>query len=229
MVAKTPDVASEQSEEEHFLADPPVSAAFRRMLKEFSNESDRGAVLVAADIVSNHLEALIRDFAPSVLKGKRVRELLSYPGPLSTFAARADVAILAGYIDETAHRSIDLLRRLRNEAAHSQEEFRLKGHRKQLQQLCELGPGVSAAVNRFASELILRNFVEALLAAGIDLESQLGRNPFSTPVEALKHLEGHPEAKKIFEEQVPKMELAFGVWLLLGLISHKHKTMMAQK
>jgi hypothetical protein len=100
------------------------------MVKEFSDESDRGAVLVAADIVSNHLGILIRDLAPKLLKAKRIIGLLNYPGLLSTFAARADVAFLAGYIDDTAHRSSGLLRKLRNEAAHSQEGFRLKEHRK---------------------------------------------------------------------------------------------------
>jgi hypothetical protein len=221
-----PDRAGEKIEEEHFLDDPEVLAAFGRMLKEFANESDRGAVLVAADIVSNHLEASISDLAPSALKGKRIKNLLSYPGPLSTFAARADVAFLAEYIDETAYRSIDLLRKLRNDAAHSQEGFQLKKRRSELHQLCDLGPGTAAAVNQFASETILLTFVKGLLEVGIDLEGQLGRNPISTPIEALEYLKNHVEAKNIFEERLPKMELAFGVWLLLGLVSHKRKNLL---
>ncbi len=82
--------------EPHFLDDPEVSKSFERMLEEFSRETDRGAILVAADIVAAHLEKAIEELAPNSLKPKRVKELLNYPGPLSTFAARADVAFIAG-------------------------------------------------------------------------------------------------------------------------------------
>jgi hypothetical protein len=218
------DDSKDPSEEQNFLADPTVAGAFGEMLDEFAHESDRGAVLIAADIVSNHLGAIIEELAPELLQTK-IKNLLNYPGVLSTFAARADIALLAGYIDRTAYRSIDLLRKLRNDAAHSQNAFRLTAHRKTLQDLYDLGPGTATAINRFASELILRSFVEAGLATGIDLEPKLGNNPFSTPKEVLDYLQGHAKAKQIFQDRVPKTELAFGVWILLGLISYRRKTL----
>jgi DNA-binding transcriptional regulator YiaG len=41
-----------------------VDEAFERMLQEFSQETDRGAVLIAADIVSAHLAMAIEVLAP---------------------------------------------------------------------------------------------------------------------------------------------------------------------
>lgn len=130
--------------EPHFLADPDVAGAFERMLDEFSRETDRGSILIAADIVSGHLEKIIVALAPEAFTPKRVKGLLNYPGPLSTFATRADIAFMAGFIGDTAHRSIDLLRGLRNKAAHSQGAFSLADHRATLRAICDLGPGTAA-------------------------------------------------------------------------------------
>lgn len=112
------DVAPEEQadNEVHFLADPDVAGAFERMLDEFSRETDRGSILIAADIVSAHLERIIAVLAPEKFTPKRIKSLLNYPGPLSNFAARADIAFMADFVGDTAHRSIDLLRGLRNKA-----------------------------------------------------------------------------------------------------------------
>jgi hypothetical protein len=105
----TPETADDS--EPHFLADPSVKEALHRMIDEFSRESDRGAILIASDIVAAFLGQVITDLSPQAFEKKRVKELLSYPGPLSSFSARADIAYMAGFINDTARRSIDHLRR----------------------------------------------------------------------------------------------------------------------
>lgn len=220
----------EQADNEvHFLADPDVAGAFERMLDEFSRETDRGSILVAADIVSAHLERIIAVLAPEQFTAKRVKSLLNYPGPLSTFAARADIAFMAGFIGDTAHRSIDLLRGLRNKAAHSQGAFRLAEHRETLRAICDLGPGTAAGVNRFAAELILRSVVGTLLERGVELEAEIDSNPFASPSEIIDHLTASPEHMKLLEDRLPRMELASGVWILLGLMTHQQKAISANR
>lgn len=217
------------NEEPHFLADSEVAEAFDRILEEFSRESDRGAVLIAADIVSGHLERVITALAPETLRKKRLKDLLNYPGPLASFAARADMAFMAGFIGETAHRSVDVLRRLRNKAAHSQGTFGLANHRDMLRAICDLGPGTVVGVNRFALDLIFRAVVKSLLERGVELEAEIGSNPFTSPSEIIEYISEQPEAMKALEGRLPRMELAFGVWLLLGLISHQRKKLIRER
>lgn len=219
----------EPESEDHFLADPAVAGAFERMLDEFSRETDRGSILIAADIVAAHLEGIIAALAPASFPRNRVKGLLNYPGPLSTLAARADIAFMAGFIGDTAHRSIDLLRGLRNKAAHSQGAFSLAEHRETLRAICDLGPGTAAGVNRFAAELILRSVVGSLLERGVEIEAEIGINPFATPSEIIDELSARPEHMKMIEDRLPRMELAFGVWILLGLMTHQQKAMLAKR
>jgi len=215
--------------EPHFLADPDVAEAFRRMIDEFSRETDRGAILIAADIVATHLGQVITDLSPEAFKKKRVKSLLNYPGPLSTFSARADIAYMSGFINDTAHRSIDLLRKLRNKAAHSQEAFNLQEHRATLREMCDLGPGIASAVSLFALDTIMDSFIDSLMTRGVNLETQLGSNPFSTPAEVIDHLASRPDVIATLENRLPQMELAFGTWLLLGLLSHQKKGRTGQR
>jgi len=229
MTASSDDGDGLEDPDEHFLADPEVSGAFERMLDEFSRETDRGAVLIAADIVSAHLEAVIRALAPGTFRPKQLKQMLSYPGLLSSFAARADVCHFAGFVDANAYGSITILRGIRNKAAHSQGTFKLADHRDRLRELCDLGPGTATAVNRFALDFMFQNLMASLRERGVELEAEIGRNPFSSPKEIIDEVEKHPDAIAQLEERLPRMELAFGVWLLLGLIAHRRKIMEAER
>lgn len=213
----------------HFLDDPEVRSALERMINEFAEETDRGAVLIAADIVSEHLRMVIESLAPAELGVKRTKEMLKYPGMLNTFAARADLAFMAGYISANAHKSIDLLRGIRNKAAHSQQAFVLKTHRASLEKMCDLGPGVFAATSNFARAALLDTMVQSLLKRGVELKEEIGSNPFATVGEIVDEISRHPDALAALEDRLPKTELAFGVWLLLGLIAHRKKSLLAAR
>lgn len=215
------------ADELHFLNEPEVIDAFERMLDEFSQETDRGAVLVASDIVNAQLGKAIQELAP--FKPAYVKNLLNYPGQLSTFAGRADMAFMAGYISEAAHRSVDLLRGMRNKAAHSQESFRLSEYRNKLREMCNFGPGTAAEINRSAVTAVVQSFISRVMAGGDDLVAKIGRNPFATPRDVIDHLAGRPDLIASLEDRLPRMELAFGVWVLLGLIADHRKRLVAQR
>ncbi|WP_072389405.1 hypothetical protein [Hyphomicrobium sp. CS1BSMeth3] len=217
------------NDEPHFLSEPEVAQALERMLNEFQRETDRGAVLIAGEMVSAQLAAEIRALAPPELRGKRINELLKYPGFLSSFSARCDVALLAGFIDASAHRSTVVLRRLRNDAAHSTDAFSLAVHRERLMQMCSLGSGVAASVSEFAAKSVLDDVVYRLKQRGMTLENEIGRNPFSSAAEIFEHLSVRPDLMAVLDERMPKMELAIGVWLLLGLIVHQGKRRRAER
>ncbi|MGL3104940.1 hypothetical protein [Bradyrhizobium sp. BR 1432] len=75
------------------------------------DESDRGATLIAADIISNHLDETFERLAPPFLK-KKVKQMISYPGVASTLSGKADIAALNGWLDENPYKAIGHLRRI---------------------------------------------------------------------------------------------------------------------
>ena len=78
-------------------------------------------------------------------------------------------------------------------------------------------------MNNLALDLIYRSVVSSLQARGVEIEAEIGTNPFGSPSEIFKHLMERPEAVKALDDRLPRTELAFGIWILLGLISHQQK------
>lgn len=75
------------------LAHPDVQSAVRTVFSALVRESDRGAVLIAADVLDDRLADLFQAVAPAEAPQRLVKNLLSYPGALGSFAAKADVAL----------------------------------------------------------------------------------------------------------------------------------------
>src|SRR5581483_7853910 len=107
------------------VAKPPgVPHPFWVFLKEFASETDRAAVILGAAKVDDFLyHILIQVFHPHTGK---VDDLLDSEGPLSTFSSRITVAFRLGLIDATFFQALNLIRRLRNEFAHSAIGMKLK-------------------------------------------------------------------------------------------------------
>lgn len=96
-------------------------------LKELGVESDRGMVLVAAAVLEENLEMLLR----SVMRNdKRTRgdvlpHLFRADGPLGSFAGKTRVCYAMELIDELTYRDLNTVRTIRNEFAHSYAEAKL--------------------------------------------------------------------------------------------------------
>jgi hypothetical protein len=91
---------------------------FRILNQEFAGTSDRSCVVVAASIIDHLLTETLRSFlvpCPSaqdpLLDGANA--------PLGTFSARIDAAHRVGLIGIQTARDLHLIRRMRNEQAHS--------------------------------------------------------------------------------------------------------------
>ncbi|MEM6587688.1 MAG: hypothetical protein AAF641_04520 [Pseudomonadota bacterium] len=88
-----------------------------RYLEVLSNESDRGAVLVTAQMLDNTLEKLLR---ARLAEGKGADKLLKDEfAPLGTFSAKIAAAHALAIVPENWRRELDLLRDIRNKLAHS--------------------------------------------------------------------------------------------------------------
>jgi DNA-binding MltR family transcriptional regulator len=90
---------------------------FTAFLHEFQSETDRGAALVGAALIDQKLADTLRAF---FVPGKTAGELLDGgTAPLGTFSARIKAAHALGLIDAFELRECNLIRKIRNEFAHS--------------------------------------------------------------------------------------------------------------
>lgn len=89
-----------------------------RLFIEASNaETDRGKALVSASVVEEMLAEILRAF---LANGAETKRLFDAPNaPLSTLSAKALMCRSLRLIDAVEYRDIDLVRKIRNEFAHS--------------------------------------------------------------------------------------------------------------
>lgn len=83
---------------------------------EFSKESDRGAVLVAASHLDERLKSLIRVFLRDTNSAAKLLD--GFNAPLGTFSARVSAAHALSLIEDHEFKEITLIRKIRNEFGH---------------------------------------------------------------------------------------------------------------
>jgi DNA-binding MltR family transcriptional regulator len=87
-----------------------------RFSTEFSGESDRGAVLVAASRLDEVLKGILLAY---VIDTKSASDLLDgFNAPLGTFSARAAACHAMGLIDDAEFSDISRIRKIRNTFGH---------------------------------------------------------------------------------------------------------------
>jgi hypothetical protein len=86
-------------------------------MHEMETDSDRAAGLVAATFLENQLEDNIRK---NLRDDQEALDDMFNPsrGPLTTFAAKIDLAYLIGLLSEKDRRELHTIRKVRNEFAH---------------------------------------------------------------------------------------------------------------
>jgi hypothetical protein len=93
---------------------------FSLINKEFDGTSDRSCVIVAAAIIDHLLTEALRSFlVPSPTAQDPLFDGAN--APLGTFSARIDMAHRLGLLGVQAARDMHLIRRMRNDQAHSVE------------------------------------------------------------------------------------------------------------
>lgn len=105
-----------------------MDATDERQLQFFRSlfdESDRGSVLLVASSLDETLQHLHRVQMKSVSSPSRefLDRLFATHAPLSTFAARIQLGYGYGLVEREDFLDLELLRKLRNDAAHSPAEF----------------------------------------------------------------------------------------------------------
>lgn len=198
------------------LEHPDVQPVLEIVARTIIGESDRGAVLVSTSIVDEYLRTMFEKLASPQMSNKKRRELLDYPGPLSSLAAKADIALLTQLIDAPLNTAIHRLRRLRNSVAHDTTSFRLSDHQATLRQISDLGPGVPAAVNNAACEFLVQSFLRNI--EEVETAKPEQDRLFRSPREALDALADTPASMELLQERAWRVELGIAVGIVCAMI-----------
>jgi DNA-binding MltR family transcriptional regulator len=86
------------------------------VIRELSEKSQAGTVLVSAALIDEHLQRLLLTKMRSLSNTKAER---IFNGPLRSLAAKIDVAYAFELIDDELHDDLTIIRDIRNEFAHS--------------------------------------------------------------------------------------------------------------
>jgi DNA-binding MltR family transcriptional regulator len=106
----------------------PLSETFVEKMQLVYDESDRGAVVVGACLVEEHLDSILwTTFGHQGIPKKVIESMFDLAGPLGTFAAKAKTAYAFGLISKETYEDIERIRALRNDAAHTGTGFTLSG------------------------------------------------------------------------------------------------------
>jgi DNA-binding MltR family transcriptional regulator len=100
-----------------------LASEMSHLISVLNQESDRGLVLAGAAYIDDCLKALLK---ASLIEDTKVTDaLLGTDGSLSTFASRMKLAYLLGLLEVDEYRDLELIRKMRNECAHSHQEVDL--------------------------------------------------------------------------------------------------------
>jgi hypothetical protein len=92
----------------------------RKERPELIDESDRGAVIVAAALLEDDLSEMLKDIIRrNGVSAKQVKEIFDLSGPLSSFSSKALICHAFGLISKDTFDDLGKIRKLRNKFAHS--------------------------------------------------------------------------------------------------------------
>lgn len=129
-------------------------------LKEFNDESDRGAVLTAGSYLDERLGEIISAF---LIESRDAAELIDgFNAPLGTFSSRIKAAFAMGLIQKNEYEELNTIRKIRNEFGHSWKGVSFESQN--IKDLCKnlpwLGP---AELESSSNERVRFNFAVAIL------------------------------------------------------------------
>jgi DNA-binding MltR family transcriptional regulator len=88
-----------------------------KFFESLKNESDRGVVLISAELINNYLTDLFDKYL--ILNNELRKDIFENAlAPLHTFSTKIKMAYSLGLIDEEHYTTLDYLRKIRNKFAH---------------------------------------------------------------------------------------------------------------
>ncbi|HKR06438.1 MAG TPA: hypothetical protein VJY62_17525, partial [Bacteroidia bacterium] len=187
---------------------PEIKGLFGELFDKLLSESDRGAILIGQAYVEDFLTKFIEDVLPD--KGKKYKtKLLEYPGPLSSFSAKIELAFAFRLINENLYGALTELRKIRNDAAHKSISFLLTDLKDRLNKVYNLGDGVTGFIREISIKWMMEMKFESLKSIFDKFEV-----PEEKRKERVLELLGDKKILHALEKQLPHWELILGLCLL---------------
>lgn len=96
-----------------------------------SDINDTTLVLLSTSLIDKFLKiVLIAGFHEDVASKRRIDEVFSGYGALSTFSAKISLCVMLGLTSSNSRHDLTVLRKIRNDFAHSHEQLFLKDYEK---------------------------------------------------------------------------------------------------
>lgn len=197
---------------------PEVKNLFDELFSSLFNESGRGAILIATAHVEIHLKELIEAVFPADMKKSEKERLLNYPGHLSSFSSKIELAFAFKLINRNLYNSLNALRKVRNDAAHSHSKFELHELNEKLKNIYELGPNFAYFIKEISSKALIQSKMETVKTT-LDLEDLNDDDK----KEIFTSIFNDPEKISLLEKQVPFWELLYGLTFLCSLLVHNKR------
>lgn len=175
---------------------------------KLTNESERGAILIGGSIIEEHLERLINIILPSQTKSYKSR-LFNYPGALSSFSGKIELCYAFRIFDQSIYNSLNALRKLRNDAAHSSDTFVLSKFKNLLENIYSFELNFPAVIKNLSYDNLMQWKLH-IIKEGL-VEMNLAHYDAKQLIEDSLQ---KPSSKEAFEEQLTKWELAHGLTFL---------------
>lgn len=192
---------------------PKIKDLFDVLLDKLLDESGRGAILIATAHADDFLTELIQATLPDEISKKEKQRLLNYPGHLSSFSAKIELAFAFRLINKNLRDSLNALRKVRNDAAHSSTPFDLFGLQEKMESVYDLGNDTPIVIRNAATKMLVSmkigQIVDSFKKAGFSDEQKN---------KALEDLTNDQEKLDIINKQIPHWELIFGICMICGMI-----------
>jgi hypothetical protein len=188
---------------------PDVIELYKNLSERIFAETGRGAILISTSFVDEQLTNLIL----SVLPSSKSKNLLNYPGPLSSFSAKIELSYAFRLIDENTYDRLNSLRKIRNDAAHSSSPFDLNEIKSRLDGVYKIAPSMPSEIRNIAMNIFIKSKI-------YQMEVHFDNLGLSSDEKKAKIEEmfGEKEALDIMEKQIPHFELLVGICFLCALI-----------
>jgi hypothetical protein len=105
---------------------------YPKLAEEIDKQRDRGAAILAASVLEDHLTEVIKTRMERNVKIES--KMFKGYGPLASFAAKIDLGFLIGLYSLSVHKQLNYIREIRNEFAHNLEPLSFRSQR--IKDLC---------------------------------------------------------------------------------------------
>mgnify|MGYP006432977015 FL=1 len=125
------------------------------MVYKLSNESERGAILIGTSKIEEYLEIFILKILPES-SNSYTKRLTNYPGPLSSLSSKIELLYGFRYINKEFRESLNKLKKLRNQAAHSYDNFSLTENSELIYEITAFMEDIGYVVNEISMKSLLK-------------------------------------------------------------------------